>query len=107
MRGPPFLSLSLLVLGVFTDDPYPAMTPNNLALFTNLLYRTAYFHYLSPVGPDLPAPSIRTPYADPNYVPTQKSKQIVVPLIDFKFLLGLIIAALSLEWFIRKYNGLT
>ncbi|MCM4152502.1 hypothetical protein DHD05_12940 [Arenibacter sp. N53] len=45
--------------------------------------------------------------ADPNYVPTQKSKQIVVPLIDFKFLLGLIIAALSLEWFIRKYNGLT
>tara|TARA_R110000868_G_scaffold36074_3_gene128458 strand:+ start:7866 stop:9902 length:2037 start_codon:yes stop_codon:yes gene_type:complete len=44
---------------------------------------------------------------DPNYVPTQKSKQIVVPLIDFKFLLGIIIAALSLEWFIRKYNGLT
>ena len=44
---------------------------------------------------------------DPNYVPAQKSKQIVVPLIDFKFLLGIIIAALSLEWFIRKYNGLT
>ena len=44
---------------------------------------------------------------DPNYVPTQKSKQIVVPLIDFQFLLGIIIAALSLEWFIRKYNGLT
>tara|TARA_R110002049_G_scaffold80546_1_gene204907 strand:+ start:5360 stop:7396 length:2037 start_codon:yes stop_codon:yes gene_type:complete len=44
---------------------------------------------------------------DPNYVPTQKSKQIVVPLIDFKFLLGIIVAALSLEWFIRKYNGLT
>ncbi|WP_246474157.1 VWA domain-containing protein [Arenibacter arenosicollis] len=45
--------------------------------------------------------------ADPKYVPTQKSKEIVVPLIDFKFLLAAIIAALSLEWFIRKYNGLT
>lgn len=44
---------------------------------------------------------------DLNYIPIQKSKQIVVPLIDFKFLLGVIIAALSLEWFIRKYNGLT
>lgn len=44
---------------------------------------------------------------DPKFVPVQKSKQIVVPLIDFKFLLGIIIAALSLEWFIRKYNGLT
>lgn len=45
--------------------------------------------------------------ADHNYVPTQESKLIVVPLIDFKFLLGIIAAALSLEWFIRKYNGLT
>ncbi|ASO07677.1 vWA domain-containing protein [Arenibacter algicola] len=44
---------------------------------------------------------------DPKFVPVQKSKQNVVPLIDFKFLLGIIIAALSLEWFIRKYNGLT
>ncbi|WP_239986473.1 MULTISPECIES: VWA domain-containing protein [Arenibacter] len=44
---------------------------------------------------------------DLNFIPIQKSKQIVVPLIDFKFLLGVIIAALSLEWFIRKYNGLT
>ena len=44
---------------------------------------------------------------DSKFVPVQKSKQIVVPLIDFKFLLGFIIAALSLEWFIRKYNGLT
>ncbi|PXX29793.1 VWA domain-containing protein [Arenibacter sp. ARW7G5Y1] len=44
---------------------------------------------------------------DTKFVPVQKSKQIVVPLIDFKFLLGIIVAALSLEWFIRKYNGLT
>ncbi|MBS9463597.1 VWA domain-containing protein [Flagellimonas sp. 389] len=42
-----------------------------------------------------------------KYVPVQKSKQNVVSLIDFRFLLGFIIATLSLEWFIRKYNGLT
>lgn len=43
---------------------------------------------------------------DKQFVPTQKSNQNVVPLIDFKILLGLIIAALAAEWFIRKYNGL-
>ena len=42
-----------------------------------------------------------------RYVPTQKSKLNVVPLIDFKIVLGIIILALALEWFIRKYNGLT
>ncbi|MFK5982709.1 MAG: VWA domain-containing protein [Flavobacteriaceae bacterium] len=36
----------------------------------------------------------------------QKSKQKVVPLIDWKYLLGLIILSLSIEWFLRKYNGL-
>ncbi|WP_420601665.1 VWA domain-containing protein [Flagellimonas sp.] len=41
-----------------------------------------------------------------QYTPIQKSKQNVVSLIDFKVLLGLIVLALSLEWFIRKYNGL-
>ncbi len=44
---------------------------------------------------------------DSMYVPTQKSKQIIVPLINFKFLLLVIIGALGLEWFLRKYNGLT
>ncbi len=44
---------------------------------------------------------------DKQYIPVQKSKQNVVSLIDFKFLLGIIIAALAAEWFIRKYNGLT
>lgn len=41
-----------------------------------------------------------------QFLPTQKSKQNVVSLIDFRFLLGVIIAALAAEWFIRKYNGL-
>ena len=42
-----------------------------------------------------------------KFKPIQKSHQNVVPLLDFKFLLAIILSALSLEWFIRKYNGLT
>lgn len=44
---------------------------------------------------------------NPEFIPIQKSTQNSVSLISFKFLLGLIAAALALEWFIRKYNGLT
>ncbi len=39
-------------------------------------------------------------------VSLQKSTKKVVPLIDWKYLLGLLILSLALEWFIRKYNGL-
>jgi len=42
-----------------------------------------------------------------KYKPIQKSHQNVVPLLDFKILLAIIVSALSIEWFIRKYNGLT
>jgi hypothetical protein len=42
-----------------------------------------------------------------QFLPTQKSEQNVVPLIDFRYVLGIIVTALTLEWFIRKYNGLT
>ncbi|MCW5516718.1 vWA domain-containing protein [Muriicola sp. Z0-33] len=44
--------------------------------------------------------------ASPQFVPTQKSNQNVVSLVDFRLLLGIIIASLAAEWFIRKYNGL-
>lgn len=60
-----------------------------------------------PYFPDHIDSLVKALETDPKFVPVQKSKQNVVPLIDFKFLLGIIIAALSLEWFIRKYNGLT
>lgn len=43
---------------------------------------------------------------DKRFLPIQKSKQNVVSLIDFWVLLAVIISALGLEWFIRKYNGL-
>lgn len=44
---------------------------------------------------------------DERNKPIAKSHKKVVPLIDFKYLLGLIALSLALEWFIRKYNGLT
>ncbi|WP_396634573.1 VWA domain-containing protein [Maribacter sp. R86514] len=40
------------------------------------------------------------------YVPTEKSTENIVSLIDFKLLLGLIVLAFAIEWFIRKYIGL-
>jgi hypothetical protein len=43
---------------------------------------------------------------DERYLPVQKSKQIVVSLIDYRWLLALVAIALACEWFIRKYNGL-
>ncbi|WP_241974205.1 VWA domain-containing protein [Winogradskyella wandonensis] len=45
-------------------------------------------------------------FKDERFATIQKSKHSVIPLIDYKYLLGLIALALSLEWFIRKYKGL-
>ena len=44
--------------------------------------------------------------SDSRFATIQKSNKNVVPLIDWKFLLGIITLSLALEWFIRKYNGL-
>ena len=38
--------------------------------------------------------------------PVQERDEKTVPLIDWTYLLAVIAMALSLEWFIRKYNGL-
>lgn len=43
---------------------------------------------------------------DNRYKTIQKSNKNTVPLIDFKILLFLIALSLSIEWFLRKYNGL-
>ncbi|MEM1259407.1 MAG: VWA domain-containing protein [Bacteroidota bacterium] len=43
---------------------------------------------------------------DNDFIPIQKSTRNVVSLIDFRIVLGLMVMALALEWFIRKYNGL-
>ncbi|WP_282085759.1 VWA domain-containing protein [Aquimarina algiphila] len=43
---------------------------------------------------------------DQRYQTIQKSKENVVSLIDWKYLLVIVILLLSIEWFARKYNGL-
>ncbi len=43
---------------------------------------------------------------DSKFMTLQKEKNISVSLIDWKWLLGLIIVSLAIEWFIRKYRGL-
>ncbi len=42
----------------------------------------------------------------PNFKNIQKSDQKTIPLIDWKYLLAILVALLAMEWFIRKYNGL-
>ncbi|QDO95002.1 VWA domain-containing protein [Formosa sediminum] len=42
-----------------------------------------------------------------KYVTIQKSSKTTQGLIDWKYMLGIIVFCLSLEWFLRKYNGLT
>ncbi|WCO03231.1 VWA domain-containing protein [Psychroserpens ponticola] len=44
--------------------------------------------------------------SDSRFATVQKSSKKVVPLIDWKYLLALIVFSLATEWFIRKYNGL-
>ncbi len=44
--------------------------------------------------------------ADQRYQVIQKSKENVVSLIDWKYLLAIVILLLTIEWFARKYNGL-
>ena len=42
---------------------------------------------------------------DSRFVSIQKSENKINSIIDWKWLLGVIILSLSIEWFIRKYNG--
>ena len=44
--------------------------------------------------------------SDDRFHQIQKSEQKIVPLVDWKYLLVLIVLTLTFEWFIRKYNGL-
>lgn len=42
-----------------------------------------------------------------KFATIQKSNKRIVPIIDWTILLAILVLSLSLEWFIRKYNGLT
>lgn len=41
-----------------------------------------------------------------RFRPLSRSQRNVVSLIDFRWLLALVVTAFSVEWFLRKYNGL-
>ncbi|MCX2719545.1 VWA domain-containing protein [Lentiprolixibacter aurantiacus] len=56
--------------------------------------------------PDQVASLITEITDNPKYLPTQRSEQNVVSLIDYKILLAAIALALAIEWFLRKYQGL-
>lgn len=43
--------------------------------------------------------------ADPRFKSIQKNNTIIIPLIDWNWILGLILLSLSIEWFTRKYFG--
>ncbi|WP_298480158.1 vWA domain-containing protein [uncultured Maribacter sp.] len=43
---------------------------------------------------------------DNALLPVQKKTENIVPLVDFRILLGIIALALTIEWFLRKYYGL-
>jgi len=43
---------------------------------------------------------------DERFQKIQKSEEKITPLVDWKYLLALIVLTLSIEWFLRKYNGL-
>ncbi|AUS07369.1 hypothetical protein [Pseudotamlana carrageenivorans] len=43
---------------------------------------------------------------DKRYLSVQKSSENTMPLIDWKYLLAIISLSLSIEWLLRKYNGL-
>ncbi len=49
---------------------------------------------------------IETLIKSDQFKPIQKSRQEKLPLISWKFMLALLLFLLSVEWFLRKYNGL-
>ena len=56
--------------------------------------------------PDQAAQLVKALLDNDDYKAIQKAVIKKVPLIDSLLLLGLIVLALALEWFIRKYNGM-
>jgi len=74
----------------------------NVTKLTNIATNTGGIATFSPQTQEL----INSLLEDNRYQAIQKSEQKTVPLIDWKYLLALIVLLLTIEWFIRKYNGL-
>lgn len=43
---------------------------------------------------------------DSRFQTIQKSKEKIISLVDWKYVLGFLLLLLSIEWFLRKYHGL-
>jgi hypothetical protein len=56
--------------------------------------------------PDQMDKLIKSLLENEQYIPIQKETITKTPLIDWKWILLILIACLSVEWFVRKYNGL-
>jgi hypothetical protein len=56
--------------------------------------------------PDQMDKLIKSLLENEQYIPIQKKTITKTPLIDWKWILLILIACLSIEWFVRKYNGL-
>lgn len=56
--------------------------------------------------PDQMDKLIKSLLENEQYIPIQKETITKNPLIDWKWILLFLIACLSIEWFVRKYNGL-
>lgn len=93
-RGGKFTILDFDVEQQFLSSNYKKLEKVALATKSELIYPSGIIQLIDRLN------------SDNRYVPIQKSTENVVSLIDFRILLAIIIVALALEWFIRKYNGL-
>ncbi len=81
------------------EDQFLAADYDKLARFSKSTNGGLYF-------PEQLDSLIENLLSDNRFTPVQKSNRNVVSLIDFRYLLILMVFALGAEWFIRKYNGL-
>lgn len=93
------------VTGKFTVVSYLMEQENLLANVTDLQL-VAEISKGNAFYPDQTEELLQNLVNDSNYVSVQKEVKQTVTLIDWKWLLGLIVLSLSIEWFIRKYKGL-
>jgi hypothetical protein len=93
------------VTGKFTVVSY-SMEQENIQANVSDLQLVAESSKGNAFYPDQTEELLQNLVNDSNYVSVQKEVKQTVTLIDWRWLLGLIVLSLSIEWFIRKYKGL-
>ncbi|MFS4415239.1 VWA domain-containing protein [Maribacter sp. 2307ULW6-5] len=100
VQGQPFVKTGRFVISDF--DMEKQFAASDHAKLQQLSQRTGGTHHFL----DNYAALMTQLKTNAAYVPTQKSQENIVSLVDYKWVLALIVLAFALEWFIRKYNGL-